>query len=153
MSSKWLCLLMWTAIIAFLPVLTRLVIGQDWPLGHLPLPLEYLGWFFFFGVFVFMGHVMDIGNETAGAGVPGVPPNHRVYGLSTSEDRAPARGEGHQEWGCGAQVLNRESDLGRNNTHGGGNDLPLYAAATSPETHGGNDDPPSYVAATNPEIM
>ena len=86
---------------------------------------------------------MDIGNETAGAGVPGVPPNHRVYGLSTSEDRAPARGEGHQEWGCGAQVLNRESDLGRNNTHGGGNDLPLYVAATSPETHGGNDDPPS----------
>ena len=57
-----MCLLMWTGIIAFLPVMIRLIIGQDWPLYRWPVALEYLGWFFFFGILVVMGHAMDTGS-------------------------------------------------------------------------------------------
>lgn len=32
------------------------------------------------------------------------------------------------------QMINRESDLGWNSTHGGGDYPPLYAAATNPES-------------------
>ena len=64
MSSRWICLLIWTGIIAFLPIMIRLYIGQDWPLDRWPVALEYLGWFFFFGIFVVMGHAVDIESGT-----------------------------------------------------------------------------------------
>ena len=75
MSSRCMCYFLWTGVIAFLPILTRLIIGKDWPLDHLPLPLEYLGWFFFFGIGVVMGHAMDIGSGTVeGRGAPNAEP-------------------------------------------------------------------------------
>ena len=169
---------MLTGIIAFLPILIHLIIGQYPNLAQLP--LEYLGWFFFFAFFVFIidllidlrsfcycsclkdchetphtDHVMDIRNGTVGAEVPSVPPNLRVSGLSTTPtriDRELARDGGHLEWGSGAQLPNPENDLGRNNTHGGDDDPPPYAAVTNQETHGGNDNPPPYTAVMNTEM-
>ena len=66
-----------------------------------------------------------------------LPPGIRVCGLSRNGDEELAREGGEQSGrGSGAEVLSRESDLCRNDTHGGD-----------------DDDPPSYAAAVMNTVM
>ena len=51
MSSRWPCLFALTGIVACLPILIHLIMGQY--VNMTLLALEYLGWYFFFAFFVF----------------------------------------------------------------------------------------------------
>ena len=59
---RWICLLIWTGILAFLPMSARLVAGSGWPLNHLPLPVEWILWFMFMGIFLVPANIYDEGS-------------------------------------------------------------------------------------------
>ena len=61
---RWICLLIWTGILAFLPISARLVGGSGWPLNHLPLPVEWILWFLFMGMFLVPANIYDEGSST-----------------------------------------------------------------------------------------
>ena len=59
---RWICLLIWTGILAFLPISARLVGGSGWPPNHLPLPVERILWFLFMSMFLVPANIYDEGS-------------------------------------------------------------------------------------------